>query len=93
MTKFSPEEDEFIRTQWERYVVKDIAVMMGRHEETVRRRGIRLRLKRRALIGETVKPAPQEKPKPELRQPISVSLWSDVWSIAPPTLAQLRAGR
>jgi hypothetical protein len=96
MTPFSPAEDAFLREYWERHSMHDLASMMGRSAETLGKRGRVLELKPRREVGKNLN---HRKPvAPAIKPPLptvaaNATAWSDGWSIAPPTKAQLMGRR
>lgn len=101
-SKLPQEADDFIREYWERHSVEELARMAGLGPETVRQRGIQLGLTpRRQIVGMKRQPGTRgprsRKVQPHRGRPAAVprtpTAWPDGWSIAPPTEAQLMAGR
>ena len=99
-TTFNEAMDAFLRDNWEKYSVFEIAQMIGRAQETIRERARALKLKPRTEIRGLQRRAPTRKErfgaKRAALKPESVKAgeeWPDGWRINPPTEAQLRAGR
>ena len=99
-TTFNEAMDAFLRDNWEKYSVRDIAKMMGKAEETLRERGRQLDLKPRGEIRGLIRRAPTRKERVGAKRaalkPESVKAgeeWPDGWSIAPPTMGQLMGRR
>jgi hypothetical protein len=91
----------FLIANWERYTVRELARMTGSTDKAVRDRARVLHLmprrqlalaKVRKLEADRIARRNAVKPLPLLATPTPYG-WSDGWSIAPPTLARLRAGR
>lgn len=91
----------FLIANWERYTVRELARMIGSTDKAVRDRARKLHLtprrelalaKVRKLEADRLARRKGVKALPATPTPPADG-WSDGWSIVPPTLAQLRAGR
>ena len=94
------ETDEFLRANWERHTVRELAKMMGWPDKSVRdrarillltpRREIALAITRK-LEADRIARRNAVRARPSTVPAVATdSGWSDGWSIKPPSIAQLR---